>query len=138
MMVVRGARRASLSHDRRSDDGDELDDRAVRTRIPLAANVAARRAGLQGLPAVRRHHAGRVRHFEHEDSGKRRLHKKPNTAEVEACHPWIDAELRAVEGRVIVIYHPSAVLRADEAAAEIRAALVADLRLAHRLAAADA
>jgi hypothetical protein len=38
----------------------------------------------------------------------------------------------------IVTYHPSAVLRADDAAAEIRAALVADLRLAHRLAAADA
>jgi uracil-DNA glycosylase len=172
MMVVRGARRASLSHDRRSDDGDELDGRAVRTRIPLAANVAARRAGLQGLPAVRRHHARRVRHFKHEDRGRRRLHKKPDTAELEACRPWIDAELRAVEGRVIVAlgatavrslfgrtmaiaasrgktlrvgdrpaivtYHPSAVLRADEAAAEIRAALVADLRLAHRLAVADA
>ena len=43
-----------------------------------------------------------VKHFKHEDRGKRRLHKKPDTAEVEACHPWIDAELRAVEGRVIV------------------------------------
>ncbi len=32
--------------------------------------------------------------------GKRRLHKKPDTAEVEACHPWIDAELAAVRGRV--------------------------------------
>ena len=113
-----------------------------------------------------------VKHFKHEDRGKRRLHKKPSPAEVEACHPWIDAELRAVQGRVIVAlgataarslfgrtmpiaasrgatmqvggrpaiitYHPSAVLRADEAAAEIRAALVEDLRRAHQLAGADA
>ena len=43
-----------------------------------------------------------VKHFKHEDRGKRRLHKKPNTAEVEACHPWLEAELRAVDGRVIV------------------------------------
>ena len=113
-----------------------------------------------------------VKHFKHEDRGKRRLHKKPNTAEVEACHPWIDAELRAVEGRVIVAlgataarslfgrtmpiaanrgktlqvgdrpaivtYHPSAVLRADDAAAQIRAALVEDLRRANELAGVDA
>ncbi len=113
-----------------------------------------------------------VKHFKHEDRGKRRLHKKPNTAEVEACHPWIDAELRAVGGRVIVAlgataarslfgrtmpiaanrgktlqvgdrpaivtYHPSAVLRADDAAAEIRAALIEDLRRANELAGVDA
>jgi len=113
-----------------------------------------------------------VKHFKHEDRGKRRLHKKPSTAEVEACHPWLDAELRAVGGRVIVAlgataarslfgrpmpiaasrgralrvedrpaivtYHPSAVLRADDAAAVIRAALVEDLRRAQRLAMADA
>jgi uracil-DNA glycosylase family protein len=113
-----------------------------------------------------------VKHFKHEDRGKRRLHKKPTAAEVDACHPWLDAELRAVGGRVIVAlgataarslfgrampiaasrgetfrvedrpaivtYHPSAVLRADEAAVEIRAALVADLRRADRLAASDA
>ena len=113
-----------------------------------------------------------VKHFKHEERGKRRLHKKPNTAEVEACHPWIDAELRAVAGRVIVAlgataarslfgrtmpiaanrgrtlhvgdrpaivtYHPSAVLRADDAAAEIRAALVDDLRRANELGGVDA
>jgi uracil-DNA glycosylase len=38
----------------------------------------------------------------------------------------------------IVTYHPSAVLRADEAAAEIRAALVEDLRRARQMARIDA
>jgi len=32
----------------------------------------------------------------------------------------------------VVTYHPSAVLRADDRAAEIRAAIVEDLRLAQR------
>lgn len=109
-----------------------------------------------------------VKHFKHEVRGKRRLHKRPVTAEIEACHPWLQAEIAAVRPRVIVAlgavaarsllgrtvpiaasrqrafevggipvhvtYHPSAVLRADERAAEIRAALVDDLASA-RLAA---
>jgi DNA polymerase len=92
------------------------------------------------------------------------LHKRPATAEIEACHPWLQAEIAAVRPDVIVAlgaiaarsllghavpiaasrrrafevdgipvhvtYHPSAVLRADERAAEIRAALVEDLRRA--------
>jgi DNA polymerase len=43
-----------------------------------------------------------VKHFKHEQRGKRRIHKKPNTAEIEACHPWIEAELRAVRATVVV------------------------------------
>lgn len=109
-----------------------------------------------------------VKHFKHEVRGKRRLHKKPGTEEIEACHPWLEAEVRALRpnvivalgavaarsvlgrtvgiaasrGRVheamgaavIVTYHPSAVLRGEDRAAEIRAALVADLARAADLA----
>lgn len=32
----------------------------------------------------------------------RRLHKKPNAAEVRACHPWLEEEIRLVKPRVIV------------------------------------
>ena len=32
----------------------------------------------------------------------RRLHKKPNTAEVRACNPWLQEEIRLVKPRVIV------------------------------------
>jgi uracil-DNA glycosylase family protein len=108
-----------------------------------------------------------VKHFKHEVRGKRRIHKRPTTAEVEACHPWLDAEVAAIRPRVIVAlgataarsvlgrtvgiattratakeaygvpvvvtYHPSAVLRADERAAEVRAALVDDLARAWQL-----
>jgi uracil-DNA glycosylase len=32
----------------------------------------------------------------------RRLHKKPNAAEVRACHPWLQEEIRLLKPRVIV------------------------------------
>ncbi len=117
-----------------------------------------------------------VKHFKHETRGKRRLHKKPNTDEIEACHPWLEAELRLIRPRVVVAlgavaarsltgrslgiaasrgqvmrvtdpaldgtallitYHPSAVLRADERAAEVRAALIEDLVRAKELLGGD-
>jgi uracil-DNA glycosylase family protein len=43
-----------------------------------------------------------VKHFKHEDRGKRRLHKKPNADEIDACHPWLEAELATVRARVVV------------------------------------
>ena len=33
---------------------------------------------------------------------KRRLHKKPTPAEVRACRPWLEEEIRLVRPRVIV------------------------------------
>jgi uracil-DNA glycosylase len=32
----------------------------------------------------------------------RRLHKKPSTGQVRACHPWLEEEIRLVDPRVIV------------------------------------
>ena len=43
-----------------------------------------------------------VKHFKWEPRGKRRIHKKPNAAEVKACRPWLDAEIALVKPRVIV------------------------------------
>jgi DNA polymerase len=43
-----------------------------------------------------------VKHFRWEPRGKRRLHKKPNAAQVNACRPWFDAELEVVEPEVLV------------------------------------
>jgi DNA polymerase len=43
-----------------------------------------------------------VKHFKWIGRGKRRIHQKPNWSEVEACRPWLDGELAAVEPRVLV------------------------------------
>jgi len=43
-----------------------------------------------------------VKHFKWEPRGKRRIHKKPNTIEIVACRPWLDAEISVVRPEVIV------------------------------------
>ena len=43
-----------------------------------------------------------VKHFKWEPRGKRRLHKKPSMREIEACRPWLDAELEAVHPKLLV------------------------------------
>jgi uracil-DNA glycosylase len=43
-----------------------------------------------------------VKHFKWQPRGKRRIHQKPNAAEVAACRPWLDAELDIVKPKVLV------------------------------------
>jgi uracil-DNA glycosylase len=43
-----------------------------------------------------------VKHFKWEARGKRRIHAKPNAAEVKACMPWLRAEIELVRPRLIV------------------------------------
>ena len=43
-----------------------------------------------------------VKHFKWEPRGKRRIHKKPNAAEITACRPWLQSEIRVVRPRAIV------------------------------------
>src|ERR671915_749637 len=43
-----------------------------------------------------------VKHFKWTPRGKRRIHQKPNWAEIAACRPWLDAELAVVKPQVLV------------------------------------
>ncbi|HEY1544096.1 MAG TPA: UdgX family uracil-DNA binding protein [Xanthobacteraceae bacterium] len=43
-----------------------------------------------------------VKHFKFEPRGKRRLHKRPNAGEIDACRWWIDRERTIIKPRVIV------------------------------------
>jgi uracil-DNA glycosylase len=45
-----------------------------------------------------------VKHFKWEAAqrGKRRIHKKPRQLEIEACRPWLDAELETIRPQVVV------------------------------------
>ena len=38
-----------------------------------------------------------VKHFKWRPSGKRRLHQTPRASEIEACRPWLEAELAVVK-----------------------------------------
>jgi uracil-DNA glycosylase len=43
-----------------------------------------------------------VKHFKFEPRGKRRLHAKPNTQEIQACNWWLAQELEHVKPRLII------------------------------------
>ena len=43
-----------------------------------------------------------VKHFKWRPRGKRRLHQTPRAGEVEACKPWLEAELKAVRPTALV------------------------------------
>jgi uracil-DNA glycosylase family protein len=43
-----------------------------------------------------------VKHFKFEERGRRRIHKKPAAAEIDACYPWLAAELSVIHPAIIV------------------------------------
>jgi DNA polymerase len=55
-----------------------------------------------GVPRGEAYVTNAVKHFKHEMRGKRRLHKKPDAGEIQACRWWLDSERRLVRPRVVV------------------------------------
>lgn len=45
-----------------------------------------------------------VKHFKWKSRGKRRLHQTPRAGEVEACKPWLAAEVEAVGPRALLAF----------------------------------
>jgi DNA polymerase len=43
-----------------------------------------------------------VKHFRFETRGKRRIHKRPSVEQVNACRPWLQAEIDVVAPEVVV------------------------------------
>jgi uracil-DNA glycosylase family protein len=43
-----------------------------------------------------------VKHFKWEPRGKRRIHAKPNAAEIGACRPWLESEIALVRPHALV------------------------------------
>jgi uracil-DNA glycosylase family protein len=55
-----------------------------------------------GIDRARTYITNVVKHFKWVPRGPRRIHSKPGTVEIEACFPWLEAEIAAVAPRVIV------------------------------------
>ena len=43
-----------------------------------------------------------VKHFKWVPRGKKRIHDKPNSAEIRACLPWLEWELKVVRPKILV------------------------------------
>jgi DNA polymerase len=67
-----------------------------------AGQILDRALEATGIPRSEVYITNAVKHFKWEPRGKRRLHKTPALREIEACLPWLEAEVAAVEPRVIL------------------------------------
>jgi uracil-DNA glycosylase len=56
-----------------------------------------------GIDRSRTYVTNAVKHFRWEARGKARIHKKPGRAHINACRPWLDAELEIVQPEVVVL-----------------------------------
>ena len=143
--------------------GDQ-EDRQGHPFVGPAGRVLHECLGHAGIDVGDVYFTNAVKHFRHTDRGKRRIHQRPTTEHIDACHAWLDSEMTVVDPPVVVAlgavavrgltgrtqaiaplrgapldldgralfvtYHPSAALRADSRRAEIRDAIVTDLRAA--------
>ena len=70
-----------------------------------------------------------VKHFKWEPRGKRRLHKKPDLREIDACNVWLEQEIDAIKPAVIVALGATALRALTGSTLTIEAAR--QQRLAH-------
>jgi DNA polymerase len=67
-----------------------------------AGRILARALDAAGVSRASVYLTNAVKHFKFEERGKRRIHKRPATSEINACSPWLRAEIAATRPRVIV------------------------------------
>ncbi len=81
--------------------GDE-EDKMGRPFVGPAGRLFDRALEEAGIDRGRAYVTNVVKHFKWQARGKRRIHQKPNAAEVAACRPWLDAELAQLKPKVLV------------------------------------
>jgi DNA polymerase len=78
------------------------EDLAGHPFVGPAGKLLDRALAAAGIDRGRVYVTNAVKHFKWQPRGKRRLHEKPCDDEVEACLPWLEAEIAAVEPAVVV------------------------------------
>jgi DNA polymerase len=82
--------------------GDQ-EDVAGRPFVGPAGRVLDDALDAAGIDRSTTYVTNAVKHFKWQARGKRRIHQKPNAAEMAACRPWLEAELAVVAPRVLVL-----------------------------------
>ena len=80
----------------------DAEDRAGHPFVGPAGKLLDRALEDAGIDRTTVYVTNVVKHFKWEPRGKRRIHKKPNAAEIGACRPWLDTEIELVKPRAIV------------------------------------
>jgi len=78
------------------------EDLQGRPFVGPAGNLLDKALDQAGIDRTKVYVTNVVKHFKWEPRGKRRIHKKPNAAEINACRPWLESEINVVKPRVII------------------------------------
>jgi len=81
--------------------GDQ-EDRAGKPFVGPAGNLLNKALLEAGIDREKVYVTNAVKHFNWEERGKRRIHKKPSEREIRACRPWLDAEIERLRPEVII------------------------------------
>jgi uracil-DNA glycosylase family protein len=80
----------------------DYEDVAGRPFVGPAGKIMDRALEDAGIDRSQVYVTNAVKHFKWEPRGKRRIHQKPNSREIAACRPWLEAELRIVRPNLVV------------------------------------
>jgi uracil-DNA glycosylase family protein len=80
----------------------DYEDVAGKPFVGPAGKIMDRALEEAGIDRSQVYVTNAVKHFKWEPRGKRRIHQKPNSREIAACRPWLEAELRLVRPRLVV------------------------------------
>jgi uracil-DNA glycosylase len=81
----------------------DAEDRAGKPFVGPAGRVLDQGLAEANIPREDVYVTNAVKHFKWRAQGKRRIHQRPNAAEVAACKPWLAGELDAVGPEVVVL-----------------------------------
>lgn len=91
--------------------GEQPGDREDKEGEPFvgpAGRVLTEALEKAGLDRAEVYLTNAVKHFRHEQRGKRRIHRAPELRHLVACRPWLEAELEVVDPDVVVCLGASA------------------------------
>jgi uracil-DNA glycosylase len=81
----------------------DAEDKQGRPFVGPAGRVLDKALEEVGLDRKTVYLTNAVKHFYFEERGKARIHKKPRSSDVKACHPWLRAEIQLVRPEVLVL-----------------------------------
>ena len=82
--------------------GDK-EDRAGKPFVGPAGAVLGKALAEAGIACADVYITNAVKHFSWEPRGKIRIHKKPRASQIAACRPWLEAEIRLINPKLIVL-----------------------------------
>jgi uracil-DNA glycosylase len=106
----------------------DREDLAGQPFVGPAGAVFDRALAAAGIDRAAVYVTNAVKHFKNEPLGKRRLHKKPNAAEIEQCRWWLVKETALLAPRLTVALGATALrslLERDETLSRLRGTILA-------------